>query len=163
MKIPYPILLAGALAAIPCTSPAATAMALSTAITIDTRDADNDGLPCSWEETFGMSDGFPNDAGLDADGDGFDNGREYLAGTDPNNAHSFLRPGELLVGSGPAVLNRLNWASAAGCTYRIERSVDLVTWETVADDVAGTPPQNILEESFAMQPGQPIFYRVIAK
>jgi hypothetical protein len=46
-------------------------------------DANHNGLPDSWEQAFGITD--PNG---DADGDGFTNLQEYLAGTDPLDPNS---------------------------------------------------------------------------
>lgn len=52
-------------------------------------DADHDGLPDAWEiQYFGGTNATPN---ADADGDGQSNLQEYLAGTNPTNAHSALR------------------------------------------------------------------------
>ena len=49
------------------------------------RDDDHDGMGDSWEEANGL-DPARNDAGEDADGDGFSNLDEYLLGTDPTSA-----------------------------------------------------------------------------
>ena len=55
------------------------------------RDADGDGLPDAWEASHGLSitDGSgAQGAGGDADGDGWTNYQEFLAGTDPTGANS---------------------------------------------------------------------------
>jgi hypothetical protein len=53
-------------------------------------DADADGIPDAWEQSyFGDATAAARDA--DTDGDGSLNGQEYLAGTDPTNALSYLK------------------------------------------------------------------------
>ena len=60
------------------------------------------------------------------DGDGENNGAEYTAGTDPNDAvANFL----VSFGSKPG---ELSWLSAPARSYTIWRSPDLATWEPVA-------------------------------
>lgn len=51
-------------------------------------DADGDGIPASEEDRLGLSDGDPDDAGGDLDGDGQDNLAEFLAGTAADDAAS---------------------------------------------------------------------------
>ena len=48
-------------------------------------DTDGDGIPDSWETTYGLNPNNPSDAGLDPDHDGLTNLQEYQAGTNPNN------------------------------------------------------------------------------
>lgn len=48
-------------------------------------DADGDGMPDEWEKRYGLAVNDPQDASLDADGDGFTNLEEYEAKTDPTN------------------------------------------------------------------------------
>lgn len=52
------------------------------------RDSDNDGMPDVWETTYGLNINSAADAALDNDSDGLSNLREYLAGTNPNDADS---------------------------------------------------------------------------
>jgi hypothetical protein len=60
-------------------------------------DTDADGLPDIWELAYG----FPADSAanrlLDADGDGVSNYDEYLSGSNPTNAASFLKVAALTV------------------------------------------------------------------
>ena len=51
-------------------------------------DSDGDGLPDTWESDYGPLAG---DRNGDADGDGASNWAEYIAGTDPTNAASYLK------------------------------------------------------------------------
>jgi hypothetical protein len=44
-------------------------------------DSDSDGIPDDWEVQFGLDHTDPLDASEDEDGDGLDNGAEYMAGT----------------------------------------------------------------------------------
>jgi len=51
-------------------------------------DNDEDGMPNAWETTYGLNIANAADAALDGDIDGLTNLREYLAGTNPNDADS---------------------------------------------------------------------------
>jgi len=48
-------------------------------------DDDNDGLPDTWENTYGLDSKNPNDANTDLDGDGISNLDEFDIGTNPND------------------------------------------------------------------------------
>jgi hypothetical protein len=49
-------------------------------------DADHDGMPDQWENSYGFSPHFAGDNSADADGDGYTNIEEYLNGTNPREA-----------------------------------------------------------------------------
>ncbi len=52
----------------------------------DPQDTDEDGLPDTWEVTYGLDPNNPADATQDGDGDGLTNLQEYQSGTDPGKA-----------------------------------------------------------------------------
>jgi len=52
-------------------------------ITKNLEDIDNDGMPNSWEEKYGLDPLDPFDANKDKDGDGYSNFKEYEIGTNP--------------------------------------------------------------------------------
>ncbi len=54
-------------------------------------DGDNDRMGDSWETAYGLNPGASGDAALDTDGDGVSNLNEFIAGTNPTNALSYLR------------------------------------------------------------------------
>src|SRR5439155_16455458 len=83
------------------------------------RDDDNDGLPDAWEQQYF---GNPTNAlaADDSDGDGFSNLDEYIAGTHPKHADSYLRITQIQAGPGLSVT--LTWPSAANCIYTVERA-----------------------------------------
>jgi hypothetical protein len=123
-------------------------------------DEDGDGIPHAWEEFNGMSDTDPADALLDRDGDGFTNRQEYLAGTNPRDANSVLKIGEIaLQSTADGLCTLVSWASVAGRTYKLERSYDMVNWELLNENVEATPPLNTVTDS-AVAPGGKAFYRL---
>ena len=128
-------------------------------------DDDGDGLPRAWELANGLSDSDASDADGDLDGDSFTNAQEYLAGTNPRDANSFFRPSTLNViaeTDGSANTVNISWASVSGRLYRIERSFDLLQWDSIADNIESTPPLNTLSDRMS-PPRARAFYRLIAK
>jgi subtilisin family serine protease len=120
-------------------------------------DTDGNGLPDWWEsEHFGHATGV--DPAADSDGDGATNLAEWLAGTDPLNAASALRA----TGSATSA-NRfvIQWSSASGKFYRIERSTNLLTGfnSVVRTNIAATPPLNSEVDTTAV-PGAARYYRI---
>lgn len=122
MKTIWRIMLAGLVVALPC-GPAAWAgsgSADSTAITVDTRDADGDGMPDGWETTNGLSPdsavGNDGPAG-DPDGDGQSNWNELLAGTAANDSNSALKITAVVRNVAGAFV--VTWPSVPGKTYQV--------------------------------------------
>ena len=72
---------------------------------LPTLDADGDGLPDWWEQSYGTNPNVP-DADLDPDLDGFTNHQEFLAGTHPLDPQSCLRL-SILAGTGSIFLEFL--------------------------------------------------------
>lgn len=105
---------------------------------LNTTDADNDGMPDEFEQAAHLSPTNPNDAASDLDGDGFSNLREYLAGTDPNDASDYLRIDNFRKVNQSTTFT---FASLIGKTYSVEFSTNLVAgWNglTGATNLAGT-------------------------
>lgn len=91
-------------------------------------DANLNGLPDTYETNYGMAGVLhPLD---DADNDGLNNLAEYLAGTDPTNAASYLRVEIVSAGGGAT----LQFGAVANRSYTIQRApVVGGPWTKVAD------------------------------
>jgi hypothetical protein len=90
-------------------------------LTVSTTDTDNDGMPNAYETARGLN-AAVNDAALDADGDGFSNLAEYLAGTDPRGGADFFKALSVTrMGNDLSVKFRV----VPGRAYRIEESTSL--------------------------------------
>ncbi|MBK8479510.1 MAG: hypothetical protein IPL39_25495 [Opitutaceae bacterium] len=98
-------------------------------------DSDADGMPDAWEKQH-----FGNltkaAIGTDADGDGQSDAAEYIADTDPTSAASFLKIVSHTYAGGLTTV-ALKFTSQPTRLYRIQESVNLTTWTTIATAVGG--------------------------
>jgi hypothetical protein len=80
-------------------------------------DRDRDGMSDAWEQANHFSADDPNDATLDADGDGLTNLQEFTAGTNPRDKASTLAMEAAWAANGQFVLRFL---AVAGKTYTVQ-------------------------------------------
>jgi hypothetical protein len=120
-------------------------------------DTDGDGLPDAWEDAHQFDRLNPNDAQLDADGDGLSNLREYLAGTDPRDPASVLRVAGLEVRGSDV---RVTFRAVPGKTYQLERAAALgsQSWTVVKTFPADTAPNMLVIDTGSAT--NQAFYRI---
>jgi hypothetical protein len=122
----------------------------------DDDDADRDQLSDTWEREIWSDIAVVNEPDADYDGDGCSNQQEYLAGTSPDDASSFLRVLRIAREESGTVLH---WSSIVGKRYRVSYSDDLRTWH-----LFGTPITSQAETADSLDPGslpaKQRFYRV---
>jgi hypothetical protein len=95
-------------------------------------DADGDHLPDDWEIANGLNATDAADAGLDNDNDGVTNWQEYLTGTDPNDANSYLRITSCyLAPDAASILFRFD--ATANKAYRVEFYSNGLNWTQLSD------------------------------
>jgi VCBS repeat-containing protein len=133
---------------------------LTITVTTNPADADNDGIPDSYEQsTFGSTGA---DALGDADGDGQSNYFEYLAGTNPVNAGQNLTTAPTIAagaGSNGGSF-KLNLSHVRpGVSYHLETSSDMDVWNRIGTFTFSVSGSATIEDP-ATQTGQPAFYRV---
>jgi hypothetical protein len=119
-------------------------------------DSDLDGVPDLWEIANGFSPTSPLDGDLDTDGDGMKNREEYIAGTNPTNALSYLKVDQLSVSS-PA---EITFEAMSNRTYSIlfTDHLGLTTWQKLTDIVART--NNRVETVTDPNPTASRYYRI---
>jgi hypothetical protein len=127
-------------------------------------DSDGDGIPDDWMiRHFGHATGEVGDlsrAQDDADGDGLNNLAEYLAGTDPKNASSYLRITSVAVGGTNGV--QVVWGSATNKLYSVQRAPAVGSGAVFTDleqHILSTPPENSYLDSTATNSAA-FFYRI---
>lgn len=120
-------------------------------------DFDRDGIPDVMENSLGLSTNNAADAAFDLDGDGLSNRAEYLAGTDPTNAASYLRI-EQGITPGAATVRV---AAVSNRTYTVQYADRLgaAPWSNLADLVAR--PTNRVEIIHDLGWTTNRFYRVV--
>jgi hypothetical protein len=127
-------------------------------------DSDGDGIPDNWMiQYFGHATGQADDlsrAQDDADGDGVSNLAEYLAGTGPKDANSYLHISSFTVGGTNGVL--VVWGSATNKLYSVQRASAVgngAVFTNLAQHLLSTPPQNSYLDTTATNSAA-FFYRI---
>ena len=102
-------------------------------------DSDLDGIPDSWEITYGL-DATTSNADTDSDGDGFSDFAEYVSGTSPIDRDDYFSH------SGAYHNNQfaLQFETKTGRTYTLSVSTDLSQWHEWAT-VSGDDLEHTLE------------------
>ncbi len=122
-------------------------------LNLASQDLDSDGLPDAWEAEF-LND-FASDGPEDRDGDGYNDQKEYVAGTDPRNASSYL---QLQPPNSPDFT--VSWQAVEVRTYTLERSSTLNgPFTPVQTGIQGSVPRTDFKDASATGPG-PFFYRL---
>jgi hypothetical protein len=100
-------------------------------------DSDHDGLPDEWETANGLATNNAADAQLDFDLDGQTNWQEYIAGTDPHKAGSYLKLDQLLARENRASFV-IQFNAVSNHTYTVQYRASLFegAWTRLADFVA---------------------------
>ncbi|MBN2685186.1 MAG: hypothetical protein JXR40_07890 [Pontiellaceae bacterium] len=119
---------------------------------------DINGVPQSWFYDNGLSNAWESLGVQDADGDGMLTWHEWVAGTSPVDIADVLALGIEPKSGLDGML--LAWSSAAGCTYRVWRSTDLVQgFVAISDELSASPPVNTFIDYSASE-NNPAFYRI---
>jgi hypothetical protein len=121
-------------------------------------DTDGDGLPDEFEAANGLGTNNPADATLDADNDGLSNADEYLAGTDPRDAGSFLQVDRIDAEGGA----RIEFSTRPGRTYTVQYTEAVPAigrWLNLHDVAART--NAAIEVVTDPAPGPRRFYRLV--
>ena len=106
-------------------------------------DLDRDGMPDAWEMFYGLNPYAPGDAVLDPDEDGYDNRREYIAGTSMIDADSYFA----LTGIDGSTIS---WSAISGRAYSIWFSTNLTAtsaWSVLPPytNLTGTGPLSVTD------------------
>ena len=118
-------------------------------------DSNSNGIPDEWESAyFGSPTGADRDG--DADGDGLSNGAEYMAGTNPTNAASYLKVEEVTTGGGANV----TFQAVSNRTYTVlyKDGLSEALWTPLVDVVARST--NWTATVNDPTPGTNRFYRI---
>lgn len=119
-------------------------------------DLDADGLPDTWEISWGLSYRDPADAAADLDGDGYSALEEWAAGTNPLDASSAMR---LRISR-----DRIAWSAEAGRRYHLESRARFGAgdWSTVKT-WEPTEAQQISEPVVSPESEATRLYRVVVE
>jgi hypothetical protein len=125
-------------------------------------DTNRNGISDTWEQQFfgGL---YPvRNCQTDADGDGFSDCSEFIAGTNPTNAPSHLwlsRPSVSYVSGVPKL--RFQWPSVPGRIYQVQGySVDLQAWIPSHSSWIQASSATTSAVISAPEPGEPFIFRV---
>ena len=104
-------------------------------------DADGDGMPNGWEQSYGLDPLNAGDANVDNDGDGMSNLQEDLAGTDPTNSTSAFRILSVVATDNDVLVT---WQAVGGRTNVVQAASDLAgSYTNVSPNIVLTGSSDI--------------------
>jgi hypothetical protein len=109
-------------------------------LTVSTGDADGDGMPDAWELAHGLKANV-NDSAFDPDGDTMTNLAEFIAGTDPQDAQSYLKVDGIAASTGTCLL-RFNAVSNRTYSVLYRDSMSQGLWLKMAN-VSARPTNRV--------------------
>ena len=122
-------------------------------------DADGDGIPSDWETLNGLNPNDPNDANEDDDHDSLTNWQEYLAGTNPQSAASFLAFSSVTASAGTVNLNFIRMANRS---YTIQYAVTPTgPWQKLTDIAATASTEPVSVPDTAASTNSARFYKLV--
>ncbi|MGV3532787.1 MAG: lamin tail domain-containing protein, partial [Chthoniobacteraceae bacterium] len=119
-------------------------------------DSDGDGLPDAWESANG-SNLLVADASSDSDGDGANNGAEFLANTDPQDGASVLRAEVLSQELGFVI--RFRAEESRSYVVQVKSTLEDAAWQKLRAVPAGAAREVEITDPAAT--GERRFYRVV--
>jgi hypothetical protein len=119
-------------------------------------DTDADGIPDFKETSSQIFSVGTDDRFTDGDNDGMSNAAEFHAGTDPQNADSYLGIDSITVVS--EGMAQIRWRSVPGKRYVVKYSDDLGSWQNLGANLLGDG--SVLVAVDSVVPGHRRIYRV---
>jgi hypothetical protein len=111
----------------------------------------------SWLDQYGLPDDGSADY-VDSDGTGMNNWQKWIAGLNPTNNLSVLKMISALVTNNPNG-TAVTWQSVTNVTYYLQRSSDLMSFNSVQSNLVGQASTTSFTDISATNAG-PYFYRV---
>ena len=134
-------------------------VASTSAVLMVLADTDGDHMPDDWERSFGFNPDDPTDGNVDSDGDTMTNWQEYIAGTDPTNALSYLKVDQVTLGVGGTFIE---FSAISNKTYTVQfkESLSAGRWTRLAD-VANRPTNWVARVPDPYPPAERRLYRLV--
>ncbi len=120
------------------------------------------GTPVPWLIGYGFTNAnnWAANETNDYNGNGLMVWQDYLAGLNPINTKSVFAISSVQP-SGPYNQYDITFSTAINRTYRVEVSSDLVTWDTLADGIAGTGSDVTVTDDRLIADAKQMFYRIV--
>jgi Regulator of chromosome condensation (RCC1) repeat/von Willebrand factor type A domain/Putative Ig domain/Immunoglobulin domain len=120
------------------------------------------GTPVPWLIQYGFTNAsdWANIETNDLDGNGMLVWQDYVAGLNPTNASSVFTV-RSLTPTGEFGHYQITFNTVLNRTYRVETSTNLVNWQTLQDDIAGTGGDVTVTDTRNLNGINHVFYRVV--
>ena len=123
-------------------------------------DSDLDGMPDAFELAYGLNPRLAGDASGDLDGDGVSNYQEYLAGTNPTNAASFLKLTSDGLAPDGSIILRFTAVSNRSYSILSKPTINAGTWLSISN-ILGVPADRIVIITNSVPGGGQRYYRLV--